>query len=667
MKNALVSALIILLAQASLSQPPIPGKAAGPDSLRARVDSSGRRSDSSFVYEPPPLWGSVDPQLPLQGVLSSTALSLQPGRTLVDAFRFLPGFTLLSPESEGQYPELFARGIDGRSIGFLTNGRPTQDPVSGIMNPSQLQWMDADRVEIVTGPRSILFGLNCQGAAVNLVSRDFNAVKPYSRIVYAEGPDNFSYSDGTFVQNISRRLNVNLGFQHLGTDGAYTNSPHDQWNIRGRARYGLSQNIALLFSGQYLSTQTGLYGGIDPVSAGTALAFEPLQATVVNSDAYEKLTRSDLDVTLAGRWLDSTLAFRISLYTTYLLREYRDEENRPSSNGITILSNQEVRWSGVTARQEWTSGGISFLAGGLAEGTNVQVSPNLSPGDETHMALWAKAEAETLSAVRAAAFGRVERLYGISGAGIGGDLDLSVLPGFDVFGGLSYSDRIPNLFERFWTDSSIVRSNPAGIEPEHHTHLEAGMEVRPSPSLRLRGAVFHRIIGDPIDLLESPEVGGFPGIEIAQGSGKRTITGVDADLSVQFWHILLEGAGTYLASVTGGSAPPGRLPKLSARGGLYLRGIFFDGHLDIKTGARGTYSSSCTGDRFDGQTLQWGAASGGTIAAWSRVDFVLTAKLGDARIDFLWENLTDVRAFTARYYALPERGIWFRINWEFLN
>ncbi len=667
MKKTIVAAMILLLASASMSQPPVPGKKTQADTLQTRADTSGRRSDSSLVYEPPPSWGSMDPRLPPALAISNTALALQPSRTLVDAFRSLPGFTLLSPVSEGQYPELFAQGLDGRSIGFFTNGRPEQDPVSGITNPYQLQWMDLDRVEVVTGPRAILYGLTCQGAAVNLVSMDFNAVKPYSRIVYAEGPANFSYSDGTFVQNISRRWNVNLGFQHLGTDGDYSNSPTDQWNIRGRVRYGLSHNIALLMSGRYLSTQTGLNGGIDLVSSGTALAFQPLEASVVNTDAYEKLTRSDLDVTIAGRWLDSTLVFRLSVYTTYLLREYRDEENRPVTNGITIRSDHEVRWSGVTARQEWTSGGFEFLAGALAERTDVQASPNLGPRNENHTALWAKAETEILTAVRASAFGRAERLYGISGGGFGGDVEWSVLPAFRMFGGISFSDRIPNLFERFWTDSSIIRSSAAGLENEHHMHLEAGMEFRPFPSLLFRGAAFHRIIGNPIDLLETAEVGGFPGIEISQSGAKRRITGVETDLSAQFWHILLEGTGTYLASISGGDAPPARLPKLSARGGVYLRGSFFDGRLDLKTGARGTYSSSYTGDRFDGQTLQWGAASGGPIVAWSSLDFVLTAKLGDARIDFLWENLTNVQAFTARYYALPERGIWFRVGWEFLN
>lgn len=673
MKNlALVAAMTVVLAPAPRAQVPLPPVRAATDTVRARADqtradSSGLPADSSLVYPPPPFWGSVDMRLPAAWILSRSDISLQPGRSLVDAFRSLPGFTLLSPEVEGQYAELFARGVDARSVGFLANGRTTQDPVSGIMNPYAIQWMDLDHLEIITGPRSILYGLNCQGAAVNLVAKDFNANRPYSRIAYAEGPANFSYSDGTLVQNISRRLNVNLGFQHLSSDGVYPNSLHDQWNIRGRVRYNLSVNFALMFSGQYLSTQTGLNGGIDPVSSGSILAFRPLQAVMVNTDAYEKLTRGDLDATLAGRWLDSTMTLRVSLYTTHLLREYRDEENRRLPNGIDVRSDQEVRWSGLTARHEWASGGLSFLAGALAEKTDVQASPNLGRRNESHTAVWAKADVDILSALRAAVFGRMERLYGMAAAGVGGDCAWSGAEGIALFAGISLSGRIPNLFERFWADSGVARFQPGGLESERHTHLEAGIEAHPSSAVSMRTTFFHRIIKNPIDLLEGPASAGFPGIEISQGSGSRTITGLDASLSVQLWHLLLEGSGTYLASVSGGEAPPERLPKISARGGLYLRGNFFDGDLDLKTGVRGTLSSMYAGDRFNGETLMWGASPGTSIGAWSRLDFVLTARLGDARIDFLWENLTNVQAFPARYYAIPDRGIWFRIGWEFVN
>ncbi len=56
MKKTIVAAMILLLASASMSQPPVPEKKTQADTLRTRADTSGRRSDSSLVYEPPPSW-----------------------------------------------------------------------------------------------------------------------------------------------------------------------------------------------------------------------------------------------------------------------------------------------------------------------------------------------------------------------------------------------------------------------------------------------------------------------------------------------------------------------------------------------------------------------------------------------------------------------------------
>ena len=629
------------------------------------ADTVSQRRDTVVIYPPPQSWGSLDTQLPSASTLSRAALSWQPGRWVGEAFHSVAGFTLLDPGSEGEYTEIFARGIDGRGVGFLVDGRSVQDPLSGLANPYHLRWIGIDRLEVVTGPRSFLYGLNTQGAAINLVTRDFNAVKPYSRIAYGEGPDEFSFSDGEFIQNISRRLNVHAGFQHLGTDGAYPNSPHDQWNVGGRVRYHISGDFALILSGEYLSTQTGLNGGIAPAAAGSTLAFLPLRAPLVNTDAYEKLTRGNVDLSLAGYWADSTALFRATFYTTSELREYRDEENRALPNGILIRSDHRVNTSGVTARQEFRGGPFALLAGGMAEAIDVKESPTLGSRTEAHAALWGRAEAFITPVLRASAFTRIEKFCGTAGAGIGGDLEWAVTPALSLFGGISRSDRLPTLFEKFWTDSTVTRTQ--GIESEHHTHAEAGIELHPSSAFRLRAAFFSRAVESPIEILEDSVRGGFPGIAIRQGGGKRTITGGEATLSAQVWHILLEGTGTFLASTGGGDAPPDRIPKVQARGGLYLRGVFFDGSLDLKTGLRGTFSSSFVGDRFDGAALAWGASRGASAAAWSRADFVLTAGISDAHIDFLWENLTGVKAFAARYYALPERGIWFRIVWEFLN
>jgi outer membrane cobalamin receptor len=548
----------------------------------------------------------------------------------------------------------------------MLNGRTLNDPLSGTFNAYHAQPEDYQRIEIVTGPRSFLYGLNTAGAAVNFVARDYSSNKPYSSILYAEGPDGLGRSDGTFSQNITRRANISAGFQHLGTDGRYPNSFHDQWGVRGKLRYFLAEHLALILSENFLSTQTDLNGGIAPGAAATAFAFQPLRAAVVNTDSHEKLRRHDLDLSLVGALSqDSTIVSRLTLYYSNLLREYRDEESGSSPNGTVIRSDHRTSWLGVRFAQSLSFPAVEVNGGATAEKVNVGSSPNIDPRSEFHPAVWVKAEARVVRPLRLTAFGRIERLFGNTGMGVGADAAMEISPIASLLGGISVSDRLPNMFELFWSDSTIYRSNRPG--PEHHTQAEAGAEIRFSPGVAFRGTIFHRILEKPILLMPfQPGRFAFPGISIS--SGDRIITfGFEAGGTATIWYLLLDAAVTYNHQEDGSGNRLSRFPVWNASGGIFLRGKFFSEHLDLKAGFRGKFISSFQGDRFNAEALAYVANEGDGVQSSSTADFVLAARIGDANIHLVWENLTNSNFFSAPYFVAPDRGVRFGILWEFQN
>jgi len=638
-----------------------------PDSAHSvGPDSALTVADSLRIYTLPTASGSIDRGLPDRWKLTSESLRWSAQRWIGGVFQLLPGFGLLDQSSEGQYSELYVRGVDWRSIGFVLNGRTLNDPMSGTFNAYHAHPQDYQRIEIVTGPRSFVYGLNTAGAAVNLVARDYSSNKPYSSILYWEGPDGFARSDGIFSQNISRRANISAGFQHLGTDGRYPNSLHDQWGVRGKVRYFLADRLALILSENYLSTRTDLNGGIAPAAAASALAFQPLRTTMVNTDSYEKLDRHDLDLSLAGALSgDSTVISRLTLYYSNLFRQYRDEENRVSPNGVFIQSDHRTSWFGVRFAHSLSLRTLEINAGVTAEEFRVGNSPNIEPRSEFHPSLWAIAETRIVPHLRLAAFGRVERLFGNTGKGLGADAVLEISPLLSFFGGLSRSDRLPNMFELFWSDSTVYRPYLPG--PERHTQAEGGAELHLSPRVTLRGTIFHRIVEKPILLLPfQPGRFVFPGISISSGD-RITTSGFEAGASATIWYILLDGAVTYSIQNDGSGNRVSRFPTWNASGGLFLRGKFFTEHLDLKAGFRGKVISSFQGDRFNAEALAYVLNDGKEVRTSSTTDFVLAARIGDADIHFVWENLTNVDIFSAPYFAAPDRGIRFGIVWEFQN
>jgi outer membrane receptor protein involved in Fe transport len=630
-----------------------------PDSVRAVPDSLR-------LYRLPPESGSVDGNLPDRSILSSTILRWSSERALGEVLQSVPGFGMFDQNSEGSYSQLNVRGVDWRSIGFMLNGRPLNDPASGIYNPYHAQLEDYQKVEVVTGPRAFLYGLNTSGAAVNFVTRDFNTNKPYSKLIYAEGPYGFAHSDGTFSQNITRRMNIAAGFQHLGTDGRYPSGTHDQWEIRGRLRYHLSERFALIVSENYLSTRTDLNGGVNLDATGTTLAFQPLQAVLVNPDSYEKLTRHDLDVSLvAALSEDSSAITRFSLFHSDLLREYREGEAGLSPGRPFVHSDQHSSWLGARYSQSLNLPGVSFSLGGSVEELRIKSSPNLGNRSDFHPSAWARAESRALHPLQVSIFGRIEKLYGNFGKGLGVDGRLALRPGLSLFGGVSVAQRLPNMLELFWSDSTVLRTSAPS--PERHIKAEAGVEWQPWGESFFRLTLFQTNIEDPISFLPYG-IGRFtfPGFSVVQG-GRLTTRGLEAGLSAQVWYILLEGSSTLILQKNGDGNEQSRFPRVRASGGVYLRSKFFSDHLDLKAGFRGEVVSSFSGDFFNAEALTYVQNPGTGVSSFSRGDFLLTARIGEAYIHLVWENLLDSPLFATPYYPARDRGLRFGVAWEFQN
>ncbi|HEX9006334.1 MAG TPA: putative porin [Bacteroidota bacterium] len=643
--------------------------------VHPRVDTTHAGADSLFRLFLPPRSGALDPALDSTSLITRPELPWLDHRSLAGVLEYRPGVILRDQASIGQYTAPTIDGIDWRSIAVLWNGRPFSDPASGLFNPSLASTDYLERIELVTGPRAFLYGLNAAGGAVNLVTRNYNSNRPYTRFKYSESGYGYAQSDGTFAQNITRRMNVTAGFQFQGTDGRYLNSAHEQWNIRGKLRYGLTENLTLLLSEYFSSTNTDLSGGIDP--AASLEPFNPGAATVVNPDAYEKITRHDLDLSFIGSFLPDTASVTtLTLYSSFNLREYRDEENRRATNDITgrfpsrrspngvfILSDHRSSWMGAHLTQALALPLNQFLFGLDAELLQVEGSPNIGRRRRVTASAWAKDEISLGNVVRLAVYGRTDSYLGQSRPGVGADARLTLAPRLSLFGGLSISSRVPNFTELYWADSTVTRRGD--ITAERHFVTEAGLRWSPGEGSQIELTLTHRTITDPILIVPYDRSSIFPALEFANGD-REQLTSAALGLSLRFWHLLLEGTGTCFLDRSGGTLPDD-LPRVWLYGGIYLRDDFFHGSLDIKAGVRGWYRSTHKGSLFNPEVLAYVPNTGPPLGQASTVDFVLNAHLGDADIHLIWENLPNIQYYATPYFPGLDREVRFGVAWEFWN
>ena len=652
--------------------------AKAPDSVQAPTSASptvagdsAAASGAGGPRNPPPAWGSLGRETDSSLVLDAKAIRWIERISLGDVAEAMPGIWMRDQQSAGQYNALTGRGMDSRGVAFIRNGRLMNDPASGIYNPFHVSVDDLAGAEIISGSRAFVYALNSTGASVNLVSRSFFSSRPYTRIAYVQGPYEYSFTDGIYSQNILRALNLHVGFQGQSTSGRLPNSAHGAWNLRTRLTYHLADDFSLTLSEYYTGTKTRMNGGL---RSGGIDPTVPVASAIVNTDSYEKLTRHDVDLTLAARlFADSADVSTLTLYYSHNLREYRDEELGTSPNGIYIFQDHRSSWMGAQFQQLFSAGPQRLSFGAGLEIRQIEGSPTLGRRRNVIGNVRAVEELLFIPSVTLGIFGRYDRYLNGDHFGVGTDARVLVTDELTALAGFSVSERLPTYGELFWTDPSVTRSGAIG--PEGHTVGEAGLAYRPVPGTVVRLMYGVRAISDPILFTPTGAPNGdaptghgalYPGFMISAGPTVTTQT-IEAGLSAQIWYVLLEGTFLWTKQQRDGASDPDIYPEFAARGGIYFRANLFNGGLDLKTGFQGAYQSDARGAYFDQVALAYAENPGEPASGGASVNFVLTAGIGDAVVYFTWENLVDGLWYRTPYYPIRDRGIRFGLAWEFLD
>ncbi len=104
-------------------------------------------------------------------------------RSLVDALKQVPGLSVVQQGVAGTVTSVFTRGSNSNQTLVLLNGQPINDPSSpsGAFNFANLMLDNVDRIEVVRGPQSALYGSQAIGGVVNIITKQ-DANKPQTTV-----------------------------------------------------------------------------------------------------------------------------------------------------------------------------------------------------------------------------------------------------------------------------------------------------------------------------------------------------------------------------------------------------------------------------------------------------------------------------------------------------
>ena len=165
---------------------------------------------------------TADETLAAVSVIERAEIERRQSRTMSDVLRGLPGVTIGSNGGLGHNTDLFLRGTNADNVLLLVDGVKLGSVTSGFIPWAAIPVGQVERVEVVRGPRSSLYGSEAIGGVVQVFTRKGRGGPLRARFVAGAGTyetfnGQFGLSGGTETDFGAGWFDLGLGYER--TDG----------------------------------------------------------------------------------------------------------------------------------------------------------------------------------------------------------------------------------------------------------------------------------------------------------------------------------------------------------------------------------------------------------------------------------------------------------------
>jgi vitamin B12 transporter len=189
-------------------------------------------------------------------VVDSEDISLRNELSISEALRNVPGLRVQTQEGPGSFTEIKVRGLRAQDTAILIDGMRFRDAssISGDATSflGDMNIIDTERVEVLRGSGSSLYGSHALGGVVNITSRPgggpthgsflvegggLGMIRTTATIGGGLGMDRFTYSAGVSHLNVTKGPRDGLPYRSTGTQGSAKYSFTPKISLSGKIWY----------------------------------------------------------------------------------------------------------------------------------------------------------------------------------------------------------------------------------------------------------------------------------------------------------------------------------------------------------------------------------------------------------------------------------------------
>src|ERR1700730_4026431 len=407
-------------------------------------------------------------------VITAEDIAARQERSLPDILKDVPGLNIVRTGGPGGQAFVFMRGTNNNHTKVLVDGIDVSDPSSSnaSFDFSQFLTQDIERVEVLRGPQSGLYGSDAIGGGINVITKSGQGPAQFQ--ASAEGGTFETFNQTAGVRGSVEQFHYNANVEHFDS-GATPVTPldllapgeirnddyYDNLTAATKLGYAVVQNFDVGLVARYTNSHLRVTG--DDFS--TFPTFPAAQQTRTSTSEY--YSRATAHLVSSDGFLDQTLGVAYTRKRTSTLEPASPQE------GLATGERTKIDWQGAL---KFTQAHTLVLG---AEHARDEISEPISASNQIDSG-YAELQSQLIRGLYSAINARYDRndrfggkvTYRVAPAylipGTGTKLKASVGSGF----------KAPTLSELFQSYPAFFFIANPNLRPETSTGYDVGAEQK---------------------------------------------------------------------------------------------------------------------------------------------------------------------------------------------
>ncbi len=176
--------------------------------------------------------------------------------TVDEAMRNVPGVDIRRSGSLGKTSSISIRGANSNQVQVLVDGVRVKSPTLGQVDLSDLSPDLIERIEIIRGSQSTLYGADAMGGVVNIITKKGQG--PFQASVQQEAGNYGTLQSRVQASGAWKIFDYSFSASHLESNGQFQNDGSNINALNGRFGVSLPFDSSLAFIIRYNKSDTGV-------------------------------------------------------------------------------------------------------------------------------------------------------------------------------------------------------------------------------------------------------------------------------------------------------------------------------------------------------------------------------------------------------------------------